>query len=137
MYFVGEGVPQNYVESAKWYRKAAEQGYAVGYFNLGLAYYMHLGVPEDYTEAAKLFDKAAEQGLAVAQFYLGRMYELGTGVPQDFVQAHKWYTLATARSQGKIERSAQNRDRAEKKMTLAQIAEAQKLAREWKPTPNK
>ncbi len=26
MYYVGTGVPQDYAETAKWYRKAAEQG---------------------------------------------------------------------------------------------------------------
>jgi TPR repeat protein len=28
MYATGQGVPQDHVEAVKWYRKAAEQGYA-------------------------------------------------------------------------------------------------------------
>jgi uncharacterized protein len=45
-------------------------------------------------------------------------------VPQNFVQAHKWFQLAG---------SSLYRDTLAAKMTPAQIAEAQKLAREWKP----
>ena len=49
---------------------------------------------------------------------------------QDFIQAHKWYNLAAANGHGK---AAEYRDALAKQMTPAQIAEAQKLAREWKP----
>lgn len=31
MYFNGDGVRQDYAEALKWYRKAAEQGYALTY----------------------------------------------------------------------------------------------------------
>ncbi len=77
----------------------------------------------------------AEQGDADAQFNLGVMYDNGQGVPQDYAQAHMWLNLAASRYP-----PGENRDKAVKKrdivaerMTPAQIAEAQKLAREWKP----
>jgi len=35
-YDTGEGVPQDYAEAVKWYRLAAEQGYAAAQFNLGV-----------------------------------------------------------------------------------------------------
>ncbi len=64
------------------------------------------------------------------------MYHNGQGVPQDYVQAHKWYNLAAATSTDKInrEQAVTNRDFMAGKMTPAQVAEAQKLALEWKPT---
>src|SRR6266568_6778093 len=34
MYATGRGVPHNYGEAAKWYRKAAEQGFSFAQFNL-------------------------------------------------------------------------------------------------------
>ena len=34
MYFKGQGTPQDYGEALKWYRKAAEQGYATAQNNL-------------------------------------------------------------------------------------------------------
>ncbi len=67
---------------------------------------------------------------AVAQFSLGVMYSKGQGVPQDYVQAHMWDTLAAAQD---IEDAREGRDKLAEHMTPAQIAEAQRLAREWKP----
>ena len=78
---------------------------------------------------------ATERGAAIAQEDLGHMYAKGQGVPQDFVQAHMWFNLAAARySQGeRRDNSASNRDLLAKQMTPDQVAEAQRLAREWKP----
>jgi TPR repeat protein len=62
------------------------------------------------------------------------MYANGQGVPQDFVQAHVWLNLAASRVSGDDQREfAQIRDKVAGKMTAAQVAEAQRLAREWKP----
>ena len=81
------------------------------------------------------FRLAAEQGAATAQVYLGVMYQKGQGVPQDYVQAHMWSNLAAARMQpGELRDFAvKNRDDTEKRMSRAQVGEAQRLAREWKP----
>jgi len=64
--------------------------------------------------------------------YLGAMYAAGNGVPQDYVQAHKWRNLAAAHSTGDLlTMTTKARDAIAAMMTPAQIAEAQKLAREW------
>jgi hypothetical protein len=76
------GVPQDYAEAARWYRKAADQGNAHGQNYLGELYINGLGVPQDYAEAARWFRKAADQGLALAQHNLGRMYDESKGVWQ-------------------------------------------------------
>jgi len=138
MYGMGDGVSQDYAEAVKWYKKAAEQGDALAQYNLGVNYNKGQGVPQDYAEAVKWYRKAAEQGNVDGQYNLGLMYDIGQGVPQDYVQAHKWVNLSVSRSQGTAhEEAVQNRDWLEIKMTPAQVAEAQKLAREWKPKPNK
>jgi len=67
----------------------------------------------------------------MAQGNLGMMYANGRGVPQDYVQAHMWLNLASA---GGNEIGRKNRDMVAAKMTPAQIAQAQQLARDWKPT---
>ena len=58
-------------------------------------------------------------------------------MPQDFVQAHKWWNLAASRFDASEkeyrDQAVRNRDLVAARMTPAQIAEAQKLAREWKP----
>jgi uncharacterized protein len=96
------------------------------------------GVPRDDAEAAKWYRKAAEQGHLYAQTVVGGLYAVGLGVPQDYVEAHKWFNLAASRStlasnRGNHESAIKMRDLVATKMTPAQIAEAQKLAREWKP----
>ena len=76
----------------------------------------------------------AEQGDASAQFNLGIMYSNGRGVPQDYLQAHMWVNLEASTSQGETnETYAKARKLIAENMTPAQIAEAQRLAREWKP----
>ena len=65
------------------------------------------------------------------------MYDNARGVPQDYVQAHKWFNLAAAQFEAsnkeKRETAIKNLNVVAAGMTSAQIAEAQKLAREWKP----
>ena len=94
MYANGQGVPQDYAEAVKWYRKAADQGDAHAQSNLGACTKKGQGVPQDYAEAVKWYRKAADQGNATAQYNLGGMYDKGKGVPQDYAEAVKWYRLA-------------------------------------------
>ena len=86
------------------------------------------GVSQDYKEAVRWYRKAADQGDADAQSLLGLMYGDGTGVLNDNVTAHMWFNIAGANGS---KTGADNRVIIEKNMTPAQIAEAQKLAREW------
>ncbi len=115
----------------KWYRLGAEQGDAAAQFKLGFMYDSGRGVPQDTAEALKWYRLAAGQGIAYAQTNLGIMYENGRGVAQDYVLAHMWFNLAAA--QGKDENVLKLRDLLASEMTPDQIAEAQRLAREWKP----
>jgi TPR repeat protein len=134
MYMTGSGVAQDYVEAVAWYRLAAEQGDVEAQYKLGLAHYHGHGVPQDYMEAEKRLRLAAEQGQATAQYNLALMYGLGIGVPKDDVQTHLWVNIAASRANGEdAERYVKLRDAAAAQMTPAQIAEAQRLAREWKP----
>ena len=132
MYDKGHGVPQDYAEAVRWYRLAAEQGNANAQNNLGFMYGKGRGVPQDDAEAVRWYRLAAEQGNADAQFNLGLRCINGKGVPVDVVLAHMWFNLAA--EQGN-EHARENRDIiAEDRMTPDQIAEAERLAREWKPT---
>jgi TPR repeat protein len=136
MYYKGQGVPQDYAEAAKWYRKTAEQGDAKAQFNLGFLYENGRGVPQNYAEAAKWYRKAAEQGNIKAQVNLGVMYYKGQGVSQNYILAHMWINLGVSRltaSEKETREIAENiRDTLSSIMTPFQIAEAQRLAREWK-----
>lgn len=59
MYSEGQGVPQDYAESMKWYRTAAEKGNPAGQHNLGYMYATGKGVPIDYVTAYMWFSLAA------------------------------------------------------------------------------
>jgi TPR repeat protein len=76
------------------------------------------------------FQRAAEKGHPVAKLYLGVMYAEGRGVPQDYVRAYMWFSLSAAQGE---QRAVKTLGMAERQMTPAQIAEAQRLARDWKP----
>jgi len=85
----------------------------------------------DYKTALRLIRPLAEQGDANAQYNLGVFYDNGLGVPQDRIRAYMWLCLAAM--QGR-DRAAAFRDLVARLMTPGQLAEAQKLSREWKPT---
>ena len=84
----------------------------------------------DYETALRQWRPLAENGHDNPQHGLGEMYAEGKGVPQDYVLAHMWFNLAVSRG---FEEASESRDHVASKMTLEQIAEAQKLARKWRP----
>ena len=127
-YMYGDGVVQDYKQAAKWYTLAADQGDAHAQGHLGPLYHYGVGVVQEYKQAVLWYTLAADQGDAHAQSYLGLMYQNGLGVVQDYVIAHMWVNMASANGHSK---SAQFRDLLAKKMTLKQIEQAEKKAREW------
>ncbi len=102
-----------------------------GQLSLGSLFYAR----KEFAAAARWYRRAAEQGNAVAQIRLARQYADGVGLPRDDVQGFKWLTVAAARGTDSYARTnaAKGRDAMSAKMTPAQIAEAERLAREWKP----
>jgi uncharacterized protein len=107
----------------------ADHGDARAQFSLGLLYENGDGVPRDYAKARQWYEKAAAQGDAKAQLYLGLQSSFGQGVPMDLVEAYMWYSLAAGN--GNPHAPGYRADLS-REMTPAQIAEAQKRAREWK-----
>jgi TPR repeat protein len=120
----------DYPTALRLFRSLAVEGNATAQSRLGMMYERGLTVPQDYALAAEWYRRAADQGDKIAQFDLAVMFETGYGVQQNYVQAHMWYNLSAAQGWGAASLA---RSKLEKAMTPAQIAEAQKLAREWKP----
>jgi TPR repeat protein len=131
MYQNGEGVPQDHMQAAAWFLKAANQGVANPQALLGHMYDVGQGVPQDYVKAVAWYRKAANQGDAWAQSRLGFMYAGGHGVPLDGVLAYMWLNLAAPGSTDPATRTL--RDLIGSKITPEQLAEAQRMTREWKP----
>jgi TPR repeat protein len=132
-YAIGEGVQRNALEAAAWYRKAADQGLPDAQGELGNCYLEGIGVPKDIPEGLKWTREAAEQGFGPAQNALGLCYMRGRGVTKDNVEAYKWFNLAAAKWGELADDARVNLAAAERFLTPEQIAEAQRLAHEFKP----
>ena len=81
----------------------------------------------NYDQAIELFLPLATQGNANAQYNLGLMYDEGKTVTQDYARAYMWFSLAASKGHKGAE---EIREKVAKKMTPAQIDEAQKMARD-------
>jgi uncharacterized protein len=74
------------------------------------------------------FEIEARTGRPEALYNLGLAYSTGQGVTQDYVVAHKWFNLAAMRG---LNAAKSWRNQIAEEMNAGQIAQAQKLAREW------
>jgi TPR repeat protein len=118
---------------------AAEKGDASSQFNLGVLHDNGLddnGYPieNDRKGAIKWLLKAAQQGLPRAQSRLAQIYASGPETAEDIIKACTWFILATTSLSGIHRQMAQSGyERISSQMTPAQIAEATRDAKNWKP----
>ena len=155
-YVIGAVVPQNLDEALKWYRIAANQGSPYAENVVGITYQRGFHVTQDDAEAFRYFRRAANKiydrpgntWIHSPQYNFAAMYAEGRGTAQDYVKALMWFTLAAAFGDTKppaefgVEllgtsklTAIEQRDKLMALMTSTQIAEAEKLAREWQPHP--
>jgi len=128
----GRDVPKNKTEAIRWYQLAATQGDTFAQNALGDNYWEGTGVSKDDTEAVRWWRLAAAQGFAPAQHSLGKILAGGgQGIPTDKTQAYMWLALSAA--QGDEEAGRQS-DLLSKQLKPAEMMNAKKLIRQWKPT---
>jgi hypothetical protein len=135
-YELGTGVDRDLERSRFWYSKAvglkgliarAQRGEADAQYTLGRMYVVGEAVEKNPSEAMRWFERAAINGDTEAQYALGTLFEFGDEVEQDNVEAIKWYTIAEENSySGQLRKSY-----LVKKMTAEEIAEGERLVREW------
>jgi TPR repeat protein len=122
----------DYATALALWQPLAQEGNAEAQSGLGNMYSNGFGVARNHAQALDWYGRAAEQGHALAQFSLGYYHEHGLGVQRDLVLAYAWYSLAEAHTEGVLrELMGDNRERVEASMSLAQLDEAERLAREW------
>ena len=63
MYDDGQGVAQDSKEAVKWFRKAADQGFANAQYDLGVMNASGLGVEQDLKEAVKWYQQGCRSGI--------------------------------------------------------------------------
>ena len=143
MYELGRGVPEDPRIAFSYYIKAAENGLALAQVNVGRMYATGSGVSKDNEMAIDYFLMAARQKSAAAAIWLGSAYETGSGVKKDLVQAYMWTLLANKHAD--LRQSPADfssglgaiLDNLRYNMTPEQVAQAEKLAAEWKPEQKK
>jgi uncharacterized protein len=118
----------DFATALKVWQKPAQQGDASDQFNIGILYEHGLGVVQEYAEAVKLYREAAQQGFAPAQNNLGIMLSTGQGVRRANIEGYMWFDIATSLGN---KSSAKGRRIVARKLSPAQTAEAQRLARDW------
>jgi len=97
------GLERSASEACRWFRRAAEAGYALAQNDLAGCFMNGEGVPRDVAQGALWYRKAAEQGLAVAEVNIGRAYRWGRGVDRDYSEALRWFRKAAEQGSGSAE----------------------------------
>jgi len=101
MYADGLGVDEDYVAAAKWYQRAADQGYAPAMAGLGDLYFYGNGVDQNQATAIKWYRRGAERGDPEAEYDYGLIFHDGSaGQKQNFDAAMKWFLRAAAQGDG-------------------------------------
>ncbi len=118
----------------------ADKGNAEARTLLGAMYWSGEGVPRNHKEAARLYLLAANQGYARAQNDIGFMLGFGEGTPpHDDIEAYKWLSLAvngyTSKNQDRLVQARKDLAALTKRMNPAQITEAERRIRAFKPKP--
>lgn len=126
--------------AARIWKTWADKGNAEARTLLGAMYWSGEGVPRNHAEAARFFLLAADQGYARAQNNIGFMYGFGEGIPpHNDVEAYKWLTLAikgyTPKNQDRLDQAIKDKAALVKRMTKAQIADADARVKAFKPKP--
>ena len=96
MYALGQGVEQDDVQAAYWYRKAAEEDLPEAQYELGNMYATGRGgIAQDDGQAVLWYRKAADHDHMEAQYELGKMYATSRGFAQsESWKATSWYRKA-------------------------------------------
>lgn len=120
----------DYATALRAFMPLAEQGDATAQVRVASAYFL-MG-PTNFLKAAEWFRRAAEQGHPGGQLGLAEMFWGGWGLPQSYVQAHMWSSLAeSGLPPAQRARAIEIREDVTQWMAPDQIAEAEKLKREW------
>jgi TPR repeat protein len=135
-YDEGYGVPVNDALAILWWSRAALLGNADAAWNIGLAYLKGDGVSLNEATAVAWFQRSAAHEKALAMSMLQYLHERGIGVNQNFLLSYVWGVLAASKlPPGDTRTRVLNaRDQLAARMTADQVAEAQRLASEWRPS---
>lgn len=127
------GVERDYARAARLFRQDCEIEFELGVssmplscLRLGSMYLEGKGVLQDYEQAFSIFSSICSDDTTFGCLALAERYENGEGVSENFVIAHALYNIEGADGD---RRARQARAGVESRMSSAEVAEAQALAR--------
>jgi TPR repeat protein len=123
----------DFSKAEKWLLLAAQQGDGRLQARLAMHYNGGMLVEENLAEAFKWATLSAEQGYVASQSILSRFYSSGRGgiVSEDLVLAYMWMELSRFGDHIGRVRKERVAKRLAGRMTANQIAQAERMAREW------
>jgi uncharacterized protein len=146
-FWLGTGYEQgffggiDYFESLKWLRKSAAQGLPDAQFCLGQMYEEGNGVPDSDEMAASWYRKAADHLPAIAGMRVGGVWEAegelahlyrDGRLKRNDIEAYMWFTVIDSYVDPPIDPATDDDvKQVAKRMTKAEIAEAQQRAKNW------
>jgi len=135
LYDFGFGVGADEGQALAWYRRAADDGSAAGQRVVGDFCRTGRAMAADAAEAGRWYRQAAEADDLRAQYQLAQSYFDGTGVARDYVSAYVWFTIAAGQTPLVDNRRqlTELANIAAARMTPAQLAEARRRAKSWRP----
>ena len=129
-------VKNHFKGSIIWDKKASTHGDAVAMWRIGLNYRRGLGVNKNYIVATEWYKKSARKGNPSAQYNLSQLFSTGGyGIDKNNLKAYKWSLIVSENisSTKHIIISNNNLNKIiKKKLSMKEIIEANKLAKEWK-----
>ncbi len=118
----------DYETAREIFQPLAEAGHVKAQLDLGHMHEVGLSVSRSHAKALSWYRKAAQLGNPEGQTRTGLMYRNGKGTAQDYVRAYMWFSLAATQGHAG---AAQHRADIARKISYAEIAEAQEMEREW------
>ncbi len=117
--------------AVSWYEVAAKAGVPSAQFKLANAYFAGAGIARDPVQALAWYGRAAQQGLPEAENAFGVMLMGGVAGAPDAMEGYKWLLLAEA---GGYPDARVVREKAKGQISPKDVAQAEKLAKAFKPT---
>lgn len=126
----GRGIEADTTAAVEQLKASVEQDHVAAMNVLAQIYVGgELGEP-DVDAGIKLFQKTASFGNPVGLYAIGQAYVLGLGIDKDLVRAHAYFNLAATRQHPE---ALQARQMLDQQLEPAQVLEAQRIARGWRP----
>ena len=130
----GVGLPKNFKEAVRWYKKAVdESGDELSMIALGNLYEKGTGAPKNFNAARVLYEKCAMKGNPHCQIELARVFREGNGVNKNLIVSYKWLALAAAALPDGEEKASIVVARIEltNDMTEDQLNDARRRVNDW------